>query len=40
MLKEIYTTMASELNKRNKRFKLNSVKTGISYDRIKNDFLW
>lgn len=40
MLKEIYTTMASELNKQNKRFKLNSVKTGISYDRIKNDFLW
>lgn len=37
-LKEIYTTMASELNKQNKRFKLNCVKTAVSYDRIKNDF--
>lgn len=39
-LKEIYHAMAAELNQQNKRFKLNAVKKGISYDRLENDFLW
>lgn len=39
-LKEIYQAMASELNQQNKRFTLNKVKKGVSYDRMKNNFLW
>lgn len=39
-LKEIYQAMASELNQQNKRFTFNKVKKGVSYDRMKNNFLW
>ena len=39
-LKEIYQSMASELNQQNKRFTLNKIKKGMSYDRMKNNFLW
>ena len=39
-LKEIYQAMASESNQQNKRFTLNKVKKGLSYDRMKNNFLW
>lgn len=39
-IKEIYDSMASQLNNQNKRFKINNIKKGISYDRLENDFLW
>lgn len=32
--------MASELDNKNKRFKMNTIKKGLSYDRLENDFLW
>ena len=39
-LQEIYDAMASELNSKSKRFRLNKLGTGMSYDRVVNDFLW
>ena len=39
-LQEIYDAMASELNSKSKRFHLNKLGTGMSYDRVVNDFLW
>lgn len=39
-IKEIYETMASELDNKNKRFKMNAIKNGLSYERLENDFLW
>ena len=32
--------MASELDSKSKRFHLNNLGTGMSYDRVVNDFLW
>lgn len=39
-LKEIYDAMPSQLNSQNKRFQLNEIDHGISYDRVENSFLW
>ena len=39
-LRDIYELIPSELNKQNKKFKVNSVKNGIKYDRLENAFLW
>lgn len=39
-LKEIYGAMASELDRKNKRFKLNVIENKIRYNRLENDFLW
>lgn len=39
-LKEIYDSLPGQLNNPNKRFKINDVKEGVSYERIENDFLW
>lgn len=39
-LQEIYDAMPGQLNQKNKRFQLNSLGKGISYDRVANDFLW
>ena len=39
-LQEIYDAMASELDSKSKRFHLNNLGTGMSYDRVVNDFLW
>ena len=32
--------MPGQLDQKNKRFQLNAVEKGMSYDRLKNDFLW
>ncbi len=39
-LREIYDAIPSELDAKNKRFKLNLLGNGINYDRVANDFLW
>nr|WP_302592223.1 AAA family ATPase [uncultured Marvinbryantia sp.] len=39
-LREIYDAMATELDSKNKRFRLNTLGKGINYDRVVNDFLW
>jgi predicted AAA+ superfamily ATPase len=39
-LQEIYDAMPGQLDQKNKRFQLNSLGKGISYDRVANDFLW
>lgn len=39
-LKEIYDALPSQLNQKNKRFQLNKLGKGMSYNRIENDFLW
>lgn len=39
-LQEIYDAMPGQLDQKNKRFQLNSIGKGISYDRVENDFLW
>lgn len=39
-LKDIYELIPSELNNQNKKFKLNSVKNGMRFDRAENAFLW
>lgn len=39
-LREIYDSMPGELDQKNKRFRLNSIGKGTTYDRIQNDFLW
>ena len=39
-LREIYDAMPGQLDQKNKRFQLNSIGKGMSYDRVENDFLW
>ena len=39
-LREIYDAMAGELDSKNKRFRINALGTGMSYDRVENAFLW
>lgn len=39
-LQEIYDAMPSELDNKNKRFRLNTLGKGMNYDRVANDFLW
>lgn len=39
-LQEIYDAMPSELNSKNKRFRLNVLGKGMNFDRVVNDFLW
>lgn len=39
-LQEIYDAMPGQLNQKNKRFQLNCIGKGMSYDRVANDFLW
>lgn len=39
-LQEIYDAMPGQLDQKNKRFQLNAIEKGMSYDRLKNDFLW
>ena len=39
-LKEIYDALPSQLNQKNKRFQLNKLGKGMSYNKIENDFLW
>lgn len=39
-LQEIYDAMAGQLNSKSKRFHLNTLGTGMNYDRVVNDFLW
>lgn len=39
-LQEIYDAMPGQLDQKNKRFQLNSIGKGISYDRVENAFLW
>lgn len=39
-LKEIYDAIPGQLNCPNKRFRLNNIGKGMSYDRVANDFLW
>lgn len=39
-LQEIYDAMPGQLSQKNKRFQLNSIGHGVSYDRVANDFLW
>lgn len=39
-LQEIYDAMPSELDCKNKRFRLNVLGSGMNYDRVANDFLW
>ena len=39
-LREIYDTMPGQLDQKNKRFQLNSIGKGLSYNKVENDFLW
>ena len=39
-LREIYDAMPGELSNPNKRFHINKLGKGQSYDRVMNDFLW
>lgn len=39
-LRDIYDLIPSELNEQNKKFKLNSLKTGMRFERAENAFLW
>ena len=39
-LQEIYDAMPGQLDQKNKRFQSNAIENGMSYDRLKNDFLW
>ena len=39
-LQEIYDAMPGQLDQKNKRFQLNCIGKGMSYDRVANDFLW
>ncbi|MCR5083248.1 MAG: DUF4143 domain-containing protein [Parasporobacterium sp.] len=40
LLREIYDRIPGELNAPNKRFMLNKLGKGMSYDRAENSFLW
>ena len=37
-LQEIYDAMPGQLDQKNKRFQLNAIEKGMSYDRLKNEF--
>lgn len=39
-LQEIYDSMPGQLNSKSKRFQLNTLGAGMSYDRVVNHFLW
>ena len=39
-LQDIYDLIPSELNEQNKKFKLNSLKSGMRFERAENAFLW
>ena len=39
-LQEIYDAMPGQLDQKSKRFQINSIGKGFSYDRVANDFLW
>ncbi len=39
-LRDIYDLIPSELNDQNKKFKLNSLKNGMRFERAENAFLW
>ena len=39
-LREIYDAMPGQLDQKNKRFQINALGKGMSYDRVVNDFLW
>ncbi len=39
-LRDIYDLIPSELNEQNKKFKLNSLKNGMRFERAENAFLW
>lgn len=39
-LREVYDSIPGQLNQQNKRFLLNSIGKGMSYDRAENNFLW
>jgi predicted AAA+ superfamily ATPase len=39
-VRSIFDLIPSELNKNNKRFRLNSIKKGTTIGRYENDFLW
>ena len=39
-LQEIYDSMPGQLDQKNKRFQLNSIGKGLSYNKVENDFLW
>lgn len=39
-LQEIYDAMSGQLDQKNKRFQLNSIGKGLSYNKVENDFLW
>lgn len=39
-LQEIYDSMPGQLDQKNKRFQINSIGKGLSYDRVANDFMW
>lgn len=39
-LQEIYDAMPGQLDQKNKRFQLNSIGKGLSYNRVENAFLW
>ena len=39
-LQEIYDAMPGQLDQKNKRFQLNSIGKGLSYNKVENDFLW
>lgn len=39
-LKEIYDAMSSQLDQKNKRFRLNVLGDKMNYDRAENSFLW
>ena len=39
-LKEIYDALPGQLDEKNKRFQLNKVGKGMSFNKVENDFLW
>lgn len=39
-LQEIYDAMPGQLDQKSKRFQINSIGKGLSYDSVANDFLW
>ena len=39
-LKEIYDALPGQLDEKNKRFQLNKMGKGMSFNRVENDFLW
>ncbi len=39
-IKEIYDALPGQLDEKNKRFQLNKVGKGMSFNKVENDFLW